>query len=896
VYTVRLTGYNDSNPAGVSASVVVSVSPAVYYVDAASLNPSFPYCTWQTAASTIQDAVDASTLPGRLVLVTNGVYGSGAIEWGGTNRIAMTNPVVVESVNGARVTTIRGDTNGVRCAWVGNGAILSGFTLTQGRSAAGGGAWCQGWGVVSNCVFTGNSVTNYGGGVYAGTLYGCTLSGNSAFDGGAAAVSTLYDCVLSSNSANGGGGAAESTLFGCTLTGNSATAGGGASGGSLSNCVVTRNLATASGGGVYYATLYNCGLASNSAAIEGGGSYGGVLRNCTLAGNAAFGGGGSGYDDLYNCTVTGNSAGSYGGGVTGSLLYNCLVYFNRAPQGSNYEGGTFTYCCTAPLAPGAGNIAADPQLAGAFYLSAGSPCIGAGSPDYASGVDIDGEPWANPPAIGADQPGPANGPLTMEIQVNYTNVAPGYAVAFSELDSGQISRSVWDFGDGTVVANEPFPLHAWSAPGVYTIQLRGYNGSNPTGVLATFVVTVSEAVYYADASSPNPSFPYGTWLTAARSIQAAVAAGNLPGRLVLVTNGVYYGGVVLLDGPTRVALTNSVVVRSVNGPHATLIEGQGRVRCAWVGNEASLSGFSLMHGGALGEYEMAKGGGVYAEPLATLTNCVISGSRASEVGGGAYGGTLYNCTLATNSTYDGGGAFNSTLYNCIVTGNSATNYGGGAHSGALYNCILVGNQAFEGGGALGAGLYNCTVTGNFATNYGGGTLSDWVWNSIVYFNQAPLYPNSGGDSFEYSCTTPPAPGAGNISADPRFVNAAAGDFRLRPDSPCIDAGTNLVDLLTTDIQGLPRVMDGNEDGIAVVDMGAYEFNPYRFEPALTLSTNGFQFIIQGEPGKQVRIEASRDLLTWELLAIVPIPTGGQSLIDPAATTEPFRFYRAIALR
>jgi hypothetical protein len=310
-----------------------------------------------------------------------------------------------------------------------------------------------------------------------------------------------------------------------------------------------------------------------------------------------------------------------------------------------------------------------------------------------------------------------------------------------------------------------------------------------------------------------------------------------------------------------------------------------------VGNEATLSGFTLTTGLA------GAGGGAFAQPLATLTNCVLLGNRASSTGGGVYGGTLYNCTLATNSTYDGGGAFNSALYNCILTGNSATNQGGGANGGALYNCTLAGNQAWEGGGAFGAGLYNCTVAGNFATNYGGGTLSDSVWNSIVYFNHAPLFPNSGGDTFEYSCTTLLSTGGeGNISADPRFVNAAAGDFRLLPDSPCIDAGTNLVDLPTTDIQGLPRVMDGNDDGIAVVDMGAYEFNPYRFAPALALSTNGFQFIIQGEPGKQVRIEASRDLVTWELLAIVPIPAGGQNLIDPAATSQPFRFYRAIALR
>jgi hypothetical protein len=65
---------------------------------------------------------------------------------------------------------------------------------------------------------------------------------------------------------------------------------------------------------------------------------------------------------------------------------------------------------------------------------------------------------------------------------------------------------------------------------------------------------------------------------------------------------------------------------------------------------------------------------------------------------------------------------------------------------------------------------------------------------------------------------------------------------------------------------------------------------------LQLNTNGFQFTIRGEPGKLVRIEASRDFLNWEFVATVPIPASGQTLLDPAATSQSFRFYRAIALR
>lgn len=63
------------------------------------------------------------------------------------------------------------------------------------------------------------------------------------------------------------------------------------------------------------------------------------------------------------------------------------------------------------------------------------------------------------------------------------------------------------------------------------------------------------------------------------------------------------------------------------------------------------------------------------------------------------------------------------------------------------------------------------------------------------------------------------------------MDATAGDFRLRPNSPCIDAGMDLPALTSTDLLGLPRMMDANSDGIARVDIGACELNPYRVEPA-----------------------------------------------------------------
>jgi hypothetical protein len=346
------------------------------------------------------------------------------------------------------------------------------------------------------------------------------------------------------------------------------------------------------------------------------------------------------------------------------------------------------------------------------------------------------------------------------------------------------------------------------------------------------VSNLSAATLYVSLGSTNPTPPYTNWATAATTIQQAVWAAAA-GDVVVVTNGVYAGGV---------AVTNLLTLRSANGPQVTAIDGGGTKRCVSLTNGASLSGFTLTNGWAA-DY----GGGVWCTSTNVfLTNCTLTGNSAT-MGGGAAGAAfayycaLYNCTLANNSTFlcgapvcnGGGGAYWCKLYNCTLTGNSSRTSGGGADWCELYNCTLTGNWAGSGGGAGNSGLNNCTLTGNSAGLYGGGASWSGLYNCTLTGNGA------GGAGGAYNCTLNNCISFGNYHQNDcedcgspgRLVNSAwFGDplfvvtngwanLRLQSNSPCINAGNNAYVTTPTDLDGRPRIVGGT------VDMGAYEFQP-----------------------------------------------------------------------
>jgi len=249
------------------------------------------------------------------------------------------------------------------------------------------------------------------------------------------------------------------------------------------------------------------------------------------------------------------------------------------------------------------------------------------------------------------------------------------------------------------------------------------------------------------------------------------------------------------------------------------------------------------------------GGGLFNDGSAMLSNVAFTANRAGGCGGGVYNRgsvmlTAVNLTsnLASNS---GGAIFNEigtvTLSTVTISGNRANKLGGGIFNYdtvALINTTITGNRGYNGGGIFNSygtvALTNVTVSAN-RSFYGGGLYNQYLFNEGAITLKNTIV---NGNRPQNCSNTPMTSLGHNLDSDASCALTAAGDLSnvdpglgplrnnggftptmaLSPGSPAVDAGDNN-GCPSSDQCGEQRPADGNGDGIAICDIGAYELQP-----------------------------------------------------------------------
>lgn len=234
------------------------------------------------------------------------------------------------------------------------------------------------------------------------------------------------------------------------------------------------------------------------------------------------------------------------------------------------------------------------------------------------------------------------------------------------------------------------------------------------------------------------------------------------------------------------------------------------------------------------------------------------GGQGILVGNGSHSNEFLNLLVRNNgrTDFDHGYYFSSTYGNLIEGGIIEDNFGYGgkfdcsgdcaqeSDSNILRNAIIRNNSrnGYRGGWVINGGqnneIDNCIFTGNasginLTSTRGGNKIRN---NTLVSNNASPHSWNkycmrsvsSSGDEFRNNICWNHASGDINLISggtinqsdnllgrDPRFVDAAKGDFRLKTNSPAIDAGAMLPEV-KTDKDGTPRPQGKG------YDIGAYE--------------------------------------------------------------------------
>jgi hypothetical protein len=362
------------------------------------------------------------------------------------------------------------------------------------------------------------------------------------------------------------------------------------------------------------------------------------------------------------------------------------------------------------------------------------------------------------------------------------------------------------------------------------------------GTLAVTHSTIAENLAYGDGGGVLNVGTLTVTYSTITGNSASFGVGNTGGGVrnegtctvthsTITENSAYYSGGVANSG------TCTVTHSTITGNHA--VDAGGGVR--------NLGTLTVAHSTIAGNtVSFSGGGGVWNEGTLTVAHSTIAantvfGSNLSFAGRG--GGiqndgvlTVTNSTIAANTAsgrYDdgsGGGISNNgvlTVTNSTIAANTASGRYDGSSGGGVVN---FGFSSFPGTLTLTRTLIsgNTAPTGPEIFHSGSGTVTADSHNLFGVDGTA------GVEGFRPGPTdrVPPAGVQLPDILDPTLAlhGGTTQTHALVPGSPAIDAGGPVCldaegDPLTMDQRGKPRPVDGDGDGTAACDIGAFEFFP-----------------------------------------------------------------------